>query len=81
MRFLFNWLLLKIAKQHRGIALGPRCRHGHRGPFFLLTSGPAALPHVDFVHVDAGRIMRVFVRDGCFISDKVVERSALKPMS
>lgn len=63
------------------MSLGPDADMGTGGPFFLLTSGPAALPHVDFVHVDAGRIMRVFVRDGCFISDKVVERSALMPMS
>lgn len=44
---------------------------------FLLTSGPGALPHVGFAHVGAGRIVRVFVRDGCFISDEMAERSAL----
>ena len=31
--------------------------------------------------VGTGHIMRVFVRDGCFFLDEVVEQSALKLMS
>ena len=56
--------------------MGPDVNMG-TGAFFLLTSGPDALPHVGFAHVGAGRIVRVFVRDGCFISDEMAERLAL----
>lgn len=49
------------------------------GAFFLLTSGPAVLPRVVFAHVGAGRVVCVFVGDGCFFSDKVVERHYLEP--
>lgn len=49
------------------------------GAFFLLTSGPAVLPRVVFAHVGAGRVVCVFVRDGCFFSDEVVECHCLEP--
>lgn len=49
------------------------------GTFFLLTSGSAVLPRVVFAHVGAGRVVCVFVRDGCFISDEVVECHCLEP--
>lgn len=49
------------------------------GVFFLLTSGSAVLPRVVFAHVGAGRVVCVFVRDGCFFSDEVVECHCLEP--
>ena len=47
-------------KQHRGISLGAVADMGPNA--YLLTSGLAALLHVGFAHVDAGRIMRLYPR-------------------
>lgn len=55
MRCLFNFPLLNIAKQHRGISLGAVAVMGP-GAFFLLTSVPAVLPHVDFARVGFDRV-------------------------
>lgn len=37
------------------------------------------LPRVVSAHVGAGRVVCVFVRDGCFFSDEVVECHCLEP--
>ena len=52
---MFNFPLLNIAKQHRGISLGAVAVMGP-GAFFLLTSVPAVLPHVDFARVGLDRV-------------------------
>lgn len=36
------------------------------------NSGPAVQPHVDFVHVGAGLILRISARDDCFFSGDVI---------